>query len=89
MKYIKDLSIAIVAAIVLIFALMGFCSIFKKNDNTTPIKEMIAVDSLIKTNDSIKLKVEFLDSIKDAKIIEVSNLSNDSTIKLFYKLVSE
>ena len=47
------------------------------------------IDSLIEVNDSIKLKVEHLDSVKNAKVIEVSTLDNDSTIKLFYKLVSE
>lgn len=47
------------------------------------------IDSLTTVNDSIKIKVEKLDSIKDAKIIEVSTLDNDSTLKLFYELVSE
>ena len=53
----------------------------ERNDTT--------IDSLITVNDSIKLKVEHLDSIKNAKVIEVSTLDNDSTLKLFYKLVSE
>lgn len=54
------------------------------------IKENITVtDSIIKVNDSIKIKVEHLDSIKNAKVIEVQTLDNDSTLKLFYKLVSE
>lgn len=47
------------------------------------------VDSITKVNDSIKLKVEHLDSIKNAKVIEVRSLDNDSSLKLFYKLVSE
>ena len=47
------------------------------------------IDSLITVNDSIKIKVEKLDSTKDAKVIEVSTFNNDSTLKLFYKLVSE
>ena len=47
------------------------------------------IDSLITVNDSIKIKIEKLDSIKDAKVIEVSTFNNDSTLKLFYKLVSE
>lgn len=47
------------------------------------------IDSLVEVNDSIKLKVEHIDSVKNAKVIEVSTLDNDSTIKLFYKLVSE
>ena len=59
-------------------------------NNETDIKEnVIVTDSIIKVNDSIKIKVEHLDSIKNAKVIEVKALDNDSTIKLFYKLVSE
>lgn len=37
--------------------------------------------------DSIKLEINHLDSIKDAKIIEVETLDNDSTVKLFYQLI--
>lgn len=37
--------------------------------------------------DSIKLEINHLDSIKDAKIIEVETLDDDSTIKLFYQLI--
>ena len=59
-------------------------------NNEEDIKEnVIVTDSIIKVNDSIKIKVEHLDSIKNAKIIEVQTLDNDSTLKLFYKLVSE
>lgn len=59
-------------------------------NNKDNIKENIIVtDSIIKVNDSIKIKVEHLDSIKNAKVIEVQTLDNDSTLKLFYKLVSE
>ena len=59
-------------------------------NNEEDIKEnVIATDSIIKINDSIKIKVEHLDSIKNAKVIEVQTLDNDSTLKLFYKLVSE
>ena len=62
-----------------------------KNDKakSSPVEKVEIIDSLIKINDSIKIKVEQLDSIKDAKIIEVSTLDNDSTLKLFYKLVQE
>ena len=59
-------------------------------NNEEDIKEnAIVTDSIIKVNDSIKIKVEHLDSIKNAKVIEVRTLDNDSTLKLFYKLVSE
>ena len=57
-----------------------------EDDNKETISE---TDSIIKVNDSIKIKIEYLDSIKNAKVIEVQTLDNDSTLKLFYKLVSE
>jgi hypothetical protein len=40
-----------------------------------------------KYNDSLKLKVNNLDSIKNAKVIEVQKLDNDNTVKLFYELI--
>lgn len=64
-----------------------FCATYNAKH---PSKEdMTKIDSLTKVNDSIKIKIEKLDSIKDAKVIEVSTLDNDSTLKLFYKLVKE
>ena len=74
-----------------IFAVVIIYTYSKKIiNNEEDIKENVTVtDSIIKVNDSIKIKVEHLDSIKNAKVIEVKALDNDSTIKLFYKLVSE
>ena len=74
-----------------IFAIVIIYSYSKKIiNNETDTKENVTVtDSIIKVNDSIKIKVEHLDSIKNAKVIEVQTLDNDSTLKLFYKLVSE
>ena len=40
-----------------------------------------------KHNDSLRIEVDNLDSIKNAKVIEVKALDNDSTIKLFYQLI--
>lgn len=42
---------------------------------------------LQKHNDSLRIKVDNLDSIRNAKVIEVKALDNDSTIKLFYQLI--
>ena len=75
----------VILAIVIIYT-----SSKKIINNEEDIKEnVIVTDSIIKVNDSIKIKVEHLDSIKNAKVIEVQTLDNDSTLKLFYKLVSE
>lgn len=76
-------------------AVLAFCAGFVvamikyQKPATTPIENVNVIDSLTAVNDSIKIKVEKLDSIKDAKVIEVSTLDNDSTLKLFYELVSE
>lgn len=61
----------------------------KRNCLSRPVEEIVKADSIIKVNDSIKIKVEQLDSIKNAKIIEVQTLDNDSTLKLFYELISK
>ena len=53
-----------------------------KDDNT--IKPSV---ELQKHNDSLRIEVDNLDSIKNAKVIEVKALDNDSTVKLFYKLI--
>ena len=72
-----------------IFAVVIIYSYSKKIiNNEEDIKENVTVtDSIIKVNDSIKIKVEHLDSIKNAKVIEVKTLDNDSTVKLFYQLI--
>lgn len=68
----------------------GVMTLYQYECNTrTHIEKNISIDSLTTINDSIKIKVEHLDSIKNAKVIEVQTLDNDSTLKLFYKLVSE
>ena len=75
----------VVSAIVIIYSYSR-----KIINNENSVKEDVTIaDSIIKVNDSIKIKVEHLDSIKNAKVIEVQTLDNDSTLKLFYKLVSE
>lgn len=61
----------------------------KPNNNLIEEQAQVQIDNSIKANDSIKLEVKQLNDIKNAKIIEVSTLDNDSTIKLFYKLVQE
>ena len=62
---------------------------YEKHNISTPAENNTIIDSLTTINDSIKIKVEQLDSIKDAKVLEISSFNNDSTLKLFYKLVSE
>ncbi len=88
LTYEKIFAISILL-IILIF-LMAVCfgiahSIVHINNNNNTNTNTI--DSIVKINDSIKIKIEHIDSIKNAKVIEVQTLDNDSTLKLFYQLV--
>ena len=74
---------------IIIFALIGITSVFDRDNTTSPVEGMNVVDSIATLNDSLKVKVNNLDSIKNAKVIEVYSLDNDSVIKLFYELVRE
>lgn len=78
----KGCVIFIVVVIILCAAIAIGDYHHKKNNN------IIETDvELQKHNDSLKIKVDNLDSIKNAKVIEVKALDNDSTIKLFYQLI--
>ena len=72
--------------VVLIVALcisIAICDYHRKKNNN-----IIETDvELQKHNDSLRIEVDNLDSIKNAKVIEVKTLDNDSTVKLFYQLI--
>ena len=75
-------------AILLVFIFVVICSTiigtYYHNKNNNVIEQDV---ELQKCNDSLKIEINNLDSIKNAKVIEVKTLDNDSTIKLFYKLI--
>ena len=85
-KVDKTLFIIIVSAILF---WIGYFVGGRNVETTSPVEEIVKADSLVKVNDSIKVVVNNLDSIKNAKIIEVKTLDNDSTIKLFYELINK
>lgn len=74
--------------VVLILTFVICCSMvigkYYHTKNNNIIEQNI---ELQKHNDSLRIKIDNLDSIKNAKVIEVKALDNDSTIKLFYKLI--
>lgn len=75
----------------IIFCWIGVITVINKvkTDSSLPVEEIDKVDSLVAVNDSITIVVNNLDSIKNAKVIEIKGLNNDSTLSLFYKLLSE
>ena len=74
--------------VILILALVVCISVIVGKHYHIKNNNIIEQDiELQKHNDSLKLKVNNLDSIKNAKVIEVQKLDNDSTVKLFYELI--
>lgn len=85
-SFSNETSKGCVITLVIIFIICCFVIIGKYyyNKNNNVIEQDV---ELQKHNDSLKIEVNNLDSIKNAKVIEVKTLDNDSTIKLFYKLI--
>lgn len=74
--------------ILLIFGVGAIVIMYIVNSYHIKNNNVIEQDvELQKHNDSLKIQVNNLDNIKDAKVIEVQKLDNDSTVKLFYKLI--
>ena len=88
LRITKDLAIGSIIAIVGIFCVIGIGVVIQIGLKASPV-ERTTVDSLTQVNDSIKLTIHNLDSIKNAKVIEVNSLDKDSVVKLFYELVSD
>lgn len=80
-------------AAILALAIYGFAQFInrnnKKEQTTSPVEEVVRVDSIIKENNNTKIIIEHLNTEKNEQVIKVRNLSNDSTLELFYKLVKE
>ena len=70
--------------LVLVICISAIIGKYYHNKNNNIIEQDI---ELQKHNDSLKLKVNNLDSIKNAKVLEVEVLDDDSTISLFYNLI--
>ena len=81
-KFCKGIFVIVIIVISIVCAVNITKYYYKKNNNI--IEQDI---ELQKHNDSLKFKVNNLDSIKNAKVLEVEVLDDDSTINLFYNLI--
>lgn len=74
------------AAMIFVFGIssIAIISLIDNKKTYTVVEQNVEIQ---KHNDSLRIKVDNLDSIKNAKVIEIKTLDNDSTIKLFYKLI--
>lgn len=74
--------------IVVIFIVVIICGKCENTHEPTTTQH-INVDSLLNTNDSIKVVITYIDSVKNEEIQQVLKLDNDSTLELFKQLVRE
>ncbi len=81
-EFCKGIFVIVIIVIAIISA-ANITKYYHEKNNNVIEKDV----ELQKHNDSLKIEVNNLDSIKNAKVIEVKTLDNDSTIKLFYKLI--
>ena len=79
-EFIKGALMFFVFGIVII----AIMSLIDNKKTYTIVEQNVEIQ---KHNDSLKIEVDNLDSIKNAKVIEVKTLDNDSTVKLFYQLI--
>lgn len=93
-KFIKDFvklfikSFGIIFILCLIIGGLKICyNSFKKDKKISSPVERSEIDSITKENDNLIIEVESLDSIKNEKVTEIESLDNDSTLRLFYKLI--
>lgn len=83
-NFIKDIIKSALIFFVFSIVIIAIMSLIDNKKTYTVVEQNVEIQ---KHNDSLRIKVNNLDSIKNAKVIEVKTLDNDSTIKLFYKLI--
>lgn len=83
-NFIKDIIKSAVIFFVFGIVIIAIMSLIDNKKTYTIVEQNVEIQ---KHNDSLRIEVDNLDSIKNAKVIEVKTLDNDSTVKLFYKLI--
>lgn len=58
-------------------------------DNRQITKDNTTIEKTNYSNDSLRIELKHIDKDKNEKIIEVKGLNNDSTYKLFKRLIAE
>ena len=82
--FIKEIIKGALMFFVFGIVIIAIMSLIDNKKTYTVVEQNVEIQ---KYNDSLRIEVDNLDSIKNAKVIEVKTLDNDSTIKLFYQLI--
>ena len=84
MDIVKEILKGVAMLFVFGISAIAIISLIDSKKTYTVVEQNVEIQ---KHNDSLRIEVDNLDSIKNAKVIEVKTLDNDSTIKLFYQLI--
>ena len=89
-KAIKHLVYLLCLISSLIIVCLAIAILYDKhiNHNSSPVEEIHKIDSVKFENTKLTTEINILDSIKNNRVNDVKKLNNDSTIKLFYQLIS-
>ena len=82
--FIKEIIKGALMFFVFGIVIIAIISLIDNKKTYTVVEQNVEIQ---KHNDSLRIEVDNLDSIKNAKVIEVKTLDNDSTVKLFYQLI--
>lgn len=82
--FIKEIIKGALMFFVFGIVIIAIMSLIDNKKTYTVVEQNVEIQ---KHNDSLRIEVDNLDSIKNAKVIEVKTLDNDSTVKLFYQLI--
>ena len=82
--FIKEIIKGALMFFVFGIVIIAIMSLIDNKKTYTVVEQNVEIQ---KHNDSLRIEVDNLDSIKNAKVIEVQTLDNDSTVKLFYQLI--
>lgn len=77
------------SVIVIVCTLILFIVIKTCNNNKQIKKDNTTIEKTNYSNDSLRIELKHIDKDKNEKIIEVKGLNNDSTYKLFKRLIAE
>lgn len=64
-------------------------SVVNTCENKQTRKDNTTIEKTNYSNDSLRIELKHIDKDKNEKIIEVKGLNNDSTYKLFKRLIAE
>lgn len=73
----------------LLIGIIIFLVVANHCDNKQIKKDNITIEKTNYSNDSLRIELKHIDKDKNEKIIEVKGLNNDSTYKLFKRLIAE